>query len=299
MTRPGEDLGPAEIEQLLAGGPGEAVAFVPSNPSPARLAETLIALANTHGGVVLLGAGANGKPLGVADEVAAKEAVRAAGLLATPPLILPVVAIVEVAEKTLCAAYVPPGLSHVYSLNGRYLARAGARNRLLSATELTALLLSRDESGFEARPAPSAALADLDRDAVDGYVAGLPGTAGEGWQRVLLDRGCLTELGGELVPTYAGILLFGRQPQRFLRNAAITLIRYPGAAMGDDFVRDEATGRAPCANPPGGGLRRRKHAPRAAHPRPDAHRGDRVSARGGSRGDRQRGGASRLCHPWG
>ena len=75
--------------------------------------------------------------------------------------------------------------------------------------------------------------------------SGLPGTVGEGWQRVLLERGCLAQRGGELVPTYAGILLFGRQPQRFLRNAAITLIRYPGAAMGDDFVRDDALGPLP------------------------------------------------------
>ena len=172
MTRPGENLGPAEIEQLLARGPGEAAAFFASNPSPARLAETLVALANTHGGVILMGAGANGKPVGVADGEAAIEAVHAAGLLSTPPLILPPAALVEVAEKSLCVAYVPPGLPHVYSLHGRYLSRVGAGNRLLGAAELTALLLSRDESGFEARPAPGAALEDLDRDAVDAYVVG-------------------------------------------------------------------------------------------------------------------------------
>ena len=245
MTRPGENLGPAEIEQLLAGGAGEAAAFFPSSPGPARLAETLVALANTHGGVILMGAGANGKPVGVADGEAAIEAVRAAGLLSTPPLILPPAVLVAVAEKSLCVATVPPGLPHVYSLNGRYLGRAGGGNRLLGAAELTALLLGRDESGFEARPAPGAAPEDLDRDAVNSYVAGLPGAVGEGWQQVLLDRGCLAQRGGELVPTYAGILLFGRQPQRFLRNAAITLIRYPGAAMGDDFVRDDAPGPLP------------------------------------------------------
>jgi ATP-dependent DNA helicase RecG len=160
MTRPGEDLSPAEIERLLAGGPGEAVVFLPANPSPARLAENLIALANTHGGVVLMGVSASGKPLGVEAGEAAIEAVRGAGLLSTPPLILPVPTLVEIAEKTLCVAFVPPGLPHVYSLDGRYLGRAGARNRLLSASVLTALLLSRDEAGFEARPAPGAALED-------------------------------------------------------------------------------------------------------------------------------------------
>ena len=245
MIRLGQDLGPAEVEVLLARGPGEAAAFLPPNASSLRLAETLVALANTHGGTVVLGVAANGRPLGVEDEAVAVQSIRAAGLLATPPLLLSTPALVGIAGKTLCLAVVPPGMPHVYSLNGRYLGRAGARNRLLSAAELTALLLSRDESGFESRPAPGAALADLDRDAVDAYVASLRGTAGQGWQRVLLDRGYLVEREGEQVPTYAGILLFGRRPQRFLRNATITLIRYPGSEMGDDFVREDALGALP------------------------------------------------------
>ncbi len=245
MTCLGQDVWQAEVEGLLAKGPGEATAFLPPNASPLRLAETLVALANTHGGTVVLGAVANGRPVGVKDGAVAVKSVHAAGLLVTPPLLLPAASLVEIAGKTVCLAVVPPGMPHVYSLNGRYLGRAGARNRLLSAAELTALLLSRDESGFEARPAPGAAAADLDHDAVDAYVAGLRDTVGEGSQRVLLDRGCLVQHRGEPVPTYAGILLFGRQPQRFLRNATITLIRYPGSEMGDDFVREDAIGALP------------------------------------------------------
>ena len=75
-------------------------------------------------------------------------------------------------------------MPHAYSLNGRYLTRTGASNRLLSASELTALLLSRDEAGFEARPVPGASLRDLDPGAVEAYVeqpaAMLPARAGSG-----------------------------------------------------------------------------------------------------------------------
>ncbi len=65
---------------------------------------------------------------------------------------------------------VPPGLPHVYSVNGRYLTRTGAQNRLLSATELSALLLARDEAGFESRPVPDVTLDDLDPVQVQGYL---------------------------------------------------------------------------------------------------------------------------------
>lgn len=254
MSRPPFELSPAEIERFISTGPNERVVFITGSPPTGRLAEPLVALANAHGGVVLLGVSPSGKVSGADDtaegRAAAQTLVQEAGLLATPPLILPLAEFVTLSGgKTICVAQVPPGMPHAYNLNGRYLTRTGSTNRLLSAPELTTLLLSRAEAGFEARPAPGAVLADLDPSVVLAYVDQLPGTVGEGWQRVLASRGCLSPLDTEsserLTPTYAGILLFGRHPQRFLRNAQITLIRYPGTGMGDEFTRDEATGTLP------------------------------------------------------
>ncbi len=247
MTWASPSLGPDEVATLLAQGQGERSAFFPANPTPVRLAETLVALANAHGGTALIGVSASGKAQGIgeATDAAVRELVQAAGLMASPPLILPPPRIVSLDGKPVAVITVPPGMSHAYNLNGRYLSRSGAGNRLLSAPELTALLLSRDIAGFEARPAPGAALSDLDMGAVDVYVENLRESPDGSWERALLARGSLTEAAGGPVPTYAGILLFGRNPQRFLRNAQITLIRYPGATMGDEFARDDATGTLP------------------------------------------------------
>jgi ATP-dependent DNA helicase RecG len=246
MTGGAAPLGPEELAAQLTRGQSEAFAFLPANPSLVRLAETLVAMANAHGGAVLVGVSAGGKPQGLdpAGETAARELIQAAGLMAGPPLILPPARIISLDGKRIAAAEVPPGMPHAYSVNGRYLTRSGATNRLLSAPELTALLLSRDVAGFEARPAPGATLNDLDIGAVDAYVASF-GDAGENWPRALAARGCLSEPEGGAVPTYAGILLFGRNPQRFLRNGRITLIRYPGVTMGDEFARDDASGALP------------------------------------------------------
>lgn len=246
MTRGGGDLAPDDVLAWIARGQGEQLAFLPATPNVARLAETLVALANAHGGTVLIGVSAGGKAQGLSEgaDGAMRELVQAAGLMASPPLILPPPRFVALDGKRIAAAEVPPGMPHAYNLNGRYLTRAGAGNRLLSAPELTALLLSRDVAGFEARPAPGATLNDLDMGTVDAYVEALRESAG-GWERTLAARGGLTESDGGLVPTYAGILLFGRNPQRFLRSAQITLIRYPGATMGDEFARDDAVGSLP------------------------------------------------------
>ena len=251
------------VARLLRAGPGERIAFAPANASPVKLAETLAALANAHGGVLVVGVSTAGRPTGVPNPGETLVAVRAAGLLASPPMILPLPRTAEHEGKQLCLVEVPPGLPHVYSVDGRYLTRTESRNRLLSAGELSALLLAHGEAGFESRAAPDATLDDLDPVQVQGYleklgyppagfgeVAGLraplPGLREDReWQQTLLARGCLLRTGDALIPTYAGILLFGRQPGRFLRSAQVTLVRYAGPQMGDEFLRHDAAGSLP------------------------------------------------------
>ena len=89
---------------------------------------------------------------------------------------------------------------------------------------------------------PGATLADLDPVQIENYQRSVQEPAGESWDRLLLARGCLAQEGGPLVPTQAGILLFGRRPQSFVRQAEIILVRYAGPTMGDQFVRHDATG---------------------------------------------------------
>lgn len=59
----------------------------------------------------------------------------------------------------------------------------------------------------------------------------------------LLARGCLRATPqGDRLPTYAGLLLFGRNPQQYLPSAEIIAVRYAGAAMSDEFVREDIRG---------------------------------------------------------
>jgi len=233
-----------DLTQLLTAGPGERVAFAPAGANPTKLAETLTALANAHGGHLLVGVTAAGKIAGVVSVDEARAVVQAAGLLSAPPLILPLPQIVELGGKAVCVVEVPPGMPHVYSLDGRYLTRTGERNRLLTTSELTGLLLERGETGFDARAVPDATLDDLDPVQVNSYWEALGQPAGD-LQKLLLARGCLAQTADGAIPSHAGILLFGRQPQRFLRHAEIILVRYAGPTMGDEFVRHDASGALP------------------------------------------------------
>jgi ATP-dependent DNA helicase RecG len=90
-----------------------------------------------------------------------------------------------------------------------------------------------------------ARLDDLAWDRVESYLADLGGLPASSREGALLRRGCLAQADGELRPTYAGLLLFGREPQRWIRSSEILVARYAGETMSDRFVKEEVRGTLP------------------------------------------------------
>ncbi|MDI9549995.1 MAG: ATP-binding protein [Chloroflexota bacterium] len=244
-----------EFFAQLENGQGERVAFAPAKTAAKTLAETLAAMANGGGGTVFLGVNARGTIQKDNDAEALRKLVDQAGLLAEPPLILPVPQTLSGERGTVLAVQIPPGLPHIYSLHGQYLTRSGAENRQLTTLELRRLLLERGDTGFEAQLAPGATLEDMDEARVVRYLELLSFVSADDVPQALLARGCLgygaTGPRGkgaqdvQLVPTVAGILLFGRNPQQFLRSAEVVCVRYAGNTMGDEFVRQDIGGSLP------------------------------------------------------
>ena len=238
-------LSPESILAAVQAGPGPKTVLLGARASARKVAEALCALANANGGLVIAGATNTRKIVGVQDVEITRELMASAALLVTPPLVLPPPHMVEVEGKTLGVVQVPAGLAHVYSLRGQYLVRAGKETRPLAPHELRALLMNRSESGFESQTPRGATLEDLDEQRIRAYQASLGVAAPEDTQDLLLTRGCLAETERGVRPTVAGLLLFGRNPQRWLRSAEITAVRYAGETMSDDFIREDIRGVLP------------------------------------------------------
>ena len=225
---------------------GEHVAFARETATVSKLAETLVAFANAGGGTLLVGLDPrSGKPTGLQDPEATADRALQAALSADPPLIIPLPEVAEREEGPVLAITVPPGLPHVYSLRGKYLVRDGARNRPLAPRQLRRLLMERGAVSFEALVPDDARLEDLDWERAESYLAGLGSMPSGNREEALLQRGCLAKRDGEFLPTYAGLLLFGMEPQRWVRSSMILVVRYAGTSMGDIFVRDEIHGTLP------------------------------------------------------
>jgi len=257
-----------EILALLQRGKGQEIDFEAERASARTLAESLVALANASGGVVLVGVDPrSARPPGLKDAETARDKALEAAFLTEPPLIIPLPEVVTVGDKDILIITVPPGLPHVYSLRGKYLIRVGAQNEPLAPEMLRRLIIERGEVSFESRILPGATLADIDWAKAERYLASLEGMSAVTVEEALHNRGCLVtpplspppsggqpslpppqSWGGKrggYQPTNAGILLFGIQPERFVKSSEIIVVRYAGREMSDEFMREDIRGTLP------------------------------------------------------
>ena len=225
---------------------------LPEKVTVRQLATTLSALANARGGTVLIGRD------GLRDIPSARDKVAEACMNCEPPLPdLPTKAVNVDGGESLRVS-VLAGLPEVYSAGGCYWIRRGKRNQSLSGRPLQQLILERSASGagitsFESRPVSNATLDDIDRETVREYLrishhepgGNVENLSDAALVQALTHLGCLPHKEEHHQPNFAGILLFGQDPHRFVPGNEIILVRYAGTQMSDEFLRDDLHGTLP------------------------------------------------------
>jgi ATP-dependent DNA helicase RecG len=241
-----------EIPTMLAQGEGANLVFFKEKVKIDELAEALVALANSHGGTVILGVAgrARAKAEGLSDPQGARELALEAALICTPPLILPLPQIVEYDGVSLLVVSVPPGLPHVYSLHGKYLRREGMANAPLLPELLRRLFADRGDVSWERSTPEGTSFAELDPHKIAAYTRRLGDEVANNPLAWLLRRGCLVAeeqapSTADMVPTNAGLLLFAREVERRFPQAEITLVQYGGREPADEFEREDVRDTLP------------------------------------------------------
>lgn len=228
-----------DLKKLATAGTGPRIdILMPGQANVERIARSLVALANTHGGVLIIPTvDPRGRTSLPKDELT--DRALQATLLCEPHLFIPFPYLVagDSANTPMALTIeVPDGLPRAYCLNGQYLARSGSRIVTLTARALRELLLMRGEESWEALTPSGSSRDDIDWTKVEAYVAATH-TGEPTAEDLLLRRGCIVRQGKRIRPTHAGLLLFGKQPQRWVRGAEVIAVRFNGTSMEDAFER--------------------------------------------------------------
>jgi len=134
---------------------------------------------------------------------------------------------------------------------GRAFKRVGAVTAQMDRAEYERLLLVRRQLPFDGRELPEATLADLEGARLRWYLQratqerGIPADLAAPLAENLKQLGVAAERDGRLVLTTAALLLFGKQPQRFLPYTMVRIARFQGTTPLNFIDRLDCFGTLP------------------------------------------------------
>ena len=216
-----------EVAYLVTEPEGQTLEYKSPRIHPRDLATTLVAFANADGGRLLIGIEDDGTVSGV-DPIADRDQVE--GLLrAAYEYCVPSVQIeyqfAPYRGRQILIIDVPVSPRIHSHNNGRVYLRVLDRDQPLSADETLRVAFAKGQASYETQPVRGATLEDVDLNLVEEY-ARLRGLE-QPTERILRGLNLLVED----TLTVAGVLLFAREPARWMPRAGVDFLKFEGTTV--------------------------------------------------------------------
>ena len=227
-----------ELLEQIINGESSGVEFKRDTIDNRALAKELVAFANLQGGRVILGVEDDGSVTGITRD-RLEEWVMTTCRDKIRPELIPYYEIIRDVEpgKDVAIVQVDRGwaVHHVWHNNHRtYYIRVGTLSREASAEELERLFQQRGTFRLEVRGVSGSSAEDFDYRRLHDYFQRVrsqdtpEADDADAWQNLLLNTEFLIEEDDRKPATVAGLLLFCANPKRFLPQAGIDAVAYPG-----------------------------------------------------------------------
>lgn len=234
----------AELMTLVRGGEDTYLELKVKLSNPEKIAQGIVALANTGGGLIVFGVNDNLRVEGVDDAEAVRDELVRICREDISPSVFPVIDIVSFDNGLRVVALDVTGKRRPYrTRDGRYYLRVGAEKREASREELSALMDEARPVYYENIAAVGASVEDIDEAHLWSFVREFEGDAFEHARsgssyptEEVLERDLALAVpsaygpASGVAPTVAGLLLFGRDERvaKLLPRSAVTATRYAG-----------------------------------------------------------------------
>jgi ATP-dependent DNA helicase RecG len=228
-----------ELMRMVRGGEDTFLELKVKLSNTEKIAQEIVALANTGGGLIVFGVNDQMRVEGLDDaESVQDELVRICREEIQPPLV-PFIDRVAFDSGRRIVALDVVGKSRPYrTRDGRFYIRIGSEKREASREELSSLIDEARPFRYENVPAIGAKLEDIDEAHLWSFVKEFEGDAFDEASVVgyptkeVLERDLLLAVasGSETIPTVAAVLLFGRDERvaELLPRSQIVATRFAG-----------------------------------------------------------------------
>jgi ATP-dependent DNA helicase RecG len=242
LSTPAPQTSRTELLRLIRGGEDTYLELKVKLSNPERIAQEIVALANTGGGVIVFGVNDQLRIEGIDDPESVQDELVRICREDIEPSIFPYVDRIAFDNGRRIVTLEVEGKRRPYRTHdGRFYLRIGSEKREATPEEVSNLLTESRPVGFETMPALGAAISDIDEAHLWSFLREFEGDAfdnasesgyptGDVLQRDLL---MATEYAGDVVPTVAGLLLFGRDESvaRLMPRSSVVASRYAGDSI--------------------------------------------------------------------
>jgi len=255
----------AELAELIHNGESSGVEFKRDDIRPEKLAEEMAALLNLEGGHILLGVEDDRSVSGLArDPAEAERWVMEAARVHLRPAAIPYWETIEWSEGKVLGIVSLPADAPDKPYNAKRghgerksawvtQIRVGTTTRDATDEEEVRLYQQSGRLQYDRKPVPGSSFADLDRRRLVNYFRDVrrqtfpEESDQEGWLRLLVNTELMAEDRGRPIPSAGGLLLFGSRPNKYMPQAGVTAVAYPGSAK-DYEAKERAVIRGPAVS---------------------------------------------------
>ncbi|MBE0689949.1 MAG: putative DNA binding domain-containing protein [Anaerolineae bacterium] len=236
---------------FLKSGQGPRLAFLETAVAD-KLAEMLVAFANTDGGMIVIGLKSDGDYAATIERDALTKTLKEAEELCSPMVTTGSWEDVELEKGIVYAIRVPRSIELHALSDGRVLLRDSISNRPVGGQEILKLASAKSTGDYESQHVPGATKDDFSKKMVDEYLAKRAERTKRPYNGkiddLLREIGAVDNAGRA---TVGGILLLSEYPQHWLPQSGIVFAKFVGKTpRGENSLagytrREELTGPLP------------------------------------------------------
>lgn len=226
-----------QIAKLKQKKESATVEFKKSLSEWKEIVETVSAFSNTHSGIIFVGISDEGNIIGVNIGQRTIEDLADKIKQNTDPKIYPNISVLDLADKSIIEIKVAESPSKPVFGFDKVFKRVGKSNHNVSSEEIRKMALEGKRVYWDTLICEEASLEEFDKKKIAWYlkkreeIRKIAKPKGMSYEQLLLNIGVAKEVNGDIRPTNAGILFFGRNPQRFVPQSALRIVRFKGVKI--------------------------------------------------------------------